>query len=141
MRDWNQWEYEESYKTVRGIAFGVSISLLIWLLLFLIYATTVKAYTNDEIADAIFWAEGGNNTNYPYGIRSVSCEGQQDCRKICINTIRNNRKRYEKYGFKRHDTYLKFLASRYAPSKADNDPTGLNRHWLRNVTYLLENPK
>ncbi len=31
--------------------------------------------------------------------------------------------------------YIRFLASRYAPERAKNDPLGLNAHWLENVVY------
>jgi hypothetical protein len=30
--------------------------------------------------------------------------------------------------------FLESLARRYCPVGADNDPTGLNKHWLKNVT-------
>lgn len=34
--------------------------------------------------------------------------------------------------------FLAYLHSRYAPVDAANDPTGLNRHWKRNVVRHLE---
>jgi hypothetical protein len=30
--------------------------------------------------------------------------------------------------------FLESLARRYCPVGADNDPNGLNKHWLKNVT-------
>jgi len=96
-------------------------------------------YTNDEIADAIYKSEGADLATYPYGIRSVKCEGLTECRQVCLNTIRNNRKRYVDYGHKKYDTYLEFLASRYAPVNAPNDPQELNKNWLKNVKWFLEN--
>jgi len=97
-------------------------------------------YTNEQIADAIYKAEGGSKAKKPYGILSIPCDGEESCRVICINTIRNNRKRYKDYGHKKYDTYLKFLASRYAPIGAENDPTNLNENWLKNVKYFLSHP-
>lgn len=98
---------------------------------------SVHAHTDKEIVRAIFLAEGGEKAQYPYGIRSVSCSTQDECRQICLNTIRNNRKRYAKYGYKDYSTYLEFLASRYAPIGAGNDPKNLNKNWLNNVRYFL----
>lgn len=95
-------------------------------------------YTDEEIADAIYLAEGGEKASVPYGILSVSCDTYERCRQICLNTIKNNRVRYKEWGYKTHDTYLQFLASRYAPIGAENDPTGLNKNWLRNVKYFLK---
>jgi len=31
-------------------------------------------------------------------------------------------------------TFIPLLGNRYCPVGADNDPTGLNRHWVKNVT-------
>ena len=88
-----------------------------------------------KLADAIFLAEGGFKTAYPYGIRSVNCVARSECRQICLNTIRNNRARWKTAG--KPGTYLEFLARRYAPLNSSNDPNGLNRHWLKNVSYFL----
>lgn len=96
-------------------------------------------YTNDQIADAIFLAEGGYKAQYLYGIRSVKYHGYKQARQICLNTIKNNRKRYKDYGYKKYNTYLEFLASRYAPLNCNNDPNNLNRYWLTNVRYFLTN--
>lgn len=95
-------------------------------------------YTNEQIANAIYKAEGGKRAKKPYGILSVKCEGEKECRQVCLNTIKNNRIRYKKHGQRKFGTYLAFLASRYCPVGAGNDPKGLNRHWLKNVTYFLE---
>lgn len=60
----------------------------------------------------------------------------------CRNTIINNVKRYEDKHQKSaytHDKslftieYLFFLASKYAPLGAANDPKDLNKNWLSNV--------
>jgi len=96
-----------------------------------------KNYSNEEICDAIYLAEGGEKTKYPYGIKSVKCSGEKECRKICINTVRNNKRRYREYGYKKYKTFLEFLASRYAPIGAKNDPKNLNKNWLKNVKYFL----
>jgi hypothetical protein len=94
-------------------------------------------YTNEQYADAIYLAEGGVNAKKPYGILSVKCETEQECRKICINTVRNNKRRFKSYGHNDYNRYIEFLASRYAPIGAKNDPQNLNRNWIKNVTYFL----
>ena len=95
-------------------------------------------YTDTEILWAIFWAEGGYKAEYYFGIRSIPYKDFNEAKQICLNTISNNRKRYADYGYKLYPTYLEFLASRYCPIGADNDPKGLNKNWLKNVLYYLQ---
>jgi len=95
-------------------------------------------WSDIEIADAIYLAEGGAKAKVPYGILSVKVKDEAEARQVCLNTIRNNRKRYADYGHKQYATYLEFLASRYCPIGAGNDPKGLNQNWLKNVKYFLE---
>ena len=95
-------------------------------------------YSNNEYVEAIYKAEGGKKAKKPYGILSVPCNTKKECRQICYNTVRNNKKRYKEYGHKQYDTYLEFLASRYAPVGASNDPTNLNKNWIKNVKYFLK---
>ena len=98
--------------------------------------TRCSAWSDEAIADAIYKAE--NSKTYPYGIVSIDTNGDEEyARKICLNTIRNNRKRFADYGYKQFDSYLEFLASRYCPIGASNDPTGLNVNWLGNVNWFL----
>ena len=92
-------------------------------------------YTNDEIADAVFKSEGGMKAQYWYGIRSVKYDSLEEARKICLNTIRNQRKRHSNHECS--FTYLECLANRYAPRNVTNDPNNLNRYWLKNVKYFL----
>lgn len=117
-------------------------TLLAFLLALVCSLVWAGDYTDTEIVNAIFLAEGGEKATYKYGIRSVKYKDEAEARQICYNTVRNNRKRYADYGYKEYPDYLSFLQSRYAPTKnCDNDPKGLNRHWLKNVKYFLENPK
>ena len=101
-----------------------------------------ESYAN-TIVNAIYWAEGGKNAKKPFGILSVKCDGYEDCRRICYNTVRNNWKRYAdlKPDKKRDILFLEYLASRYAPIGAENDPKGYNRNWMRNVEYFIDHPK
>ena len=111
--------------------------LLMWAMLYINIIIVQAEYTIIEIADAIYKAEGGEKSNFPYGIKSVKCEGKKECKRICLNTIRNNRERYTQYGYKKFNTFLEFLASRYCPIGASNDSKGLNKNWLKNVIYFL----
>lgn len=95
-----------------------------------------EVYDEDIIANAIYKAEGGTKAKKPYGILSVACEGEAHCRRICINTIRNNFVRYQ-IDNKGYKDFIEFLASRYAPVGAGNDPTNLNINWIKNVRYFI----
>jgi hypothetical protein len=90
----------------------------------------------NQVVDAIYLAEGGAKTRHPFGILSVKCDGYDECREVCYRTVRNNYHRWIKAG--RQGDYIQFLANRYCPVGADNDPKGLNRHWYGNVTRLIE---
>lgn len=87
-----------------------------------------------RLADAIYLAEGAKKASRPYGIFYKGCDWSNPayCRKICLNTLRNNYKRWNKAG--NPGTFLTFLASRYAPVSAHP----LNRFWLSNVRYFLQ---
>lgn len=100
-----------------------------------------EVYADDEIADAIFKAEGGEKAEFLYGIRSVSYKDEADARRICLNTIRDNRKRYTEYGHKEYPTFLEFLASRYAPTSGKDVSKyakKVNKNWIHNVRFFLE---
>lgn len=122
--------------------------LLIIFILFtsICYAQEVRTFTYNQLADAIYHAEGGSKADYLYGIRSVHYDSRQEARRICINTIRNNMRRFKErtHGSSNYEHYLPFLASRYCPttgkslSKAEKI---LNKHWLKNIKWFLNNPK
>ena len=95
------------------------------------------APTDEQIANAIYRAEGGARACVPYGILSVKVKDAADARRICLNTIRNNRRRWQAAG--RPGDYIDFLATRYAPIGAKNDPHGLNNNWAKNVKRFLKN--
>lgn len=97
-------------------------------------------YSDEEIVSAIYMAEGGSRAKWAYGIRSVQYKDKADAKRICLNTVRNNKKRYADYGHKQFRSFLEFLGSRYCPvvghlSKAERR---LNGHWVGNVRYYLE---
>ena len=81
----------------------------------------------DKLANAIYKAEGGANTRHPYGI--LAKFKHTTPRKACINTIKHAYRDWHGKG-----SFIAFLGARYAPIGALNDPQGLNRNWLKNVT-------
>lgn len=102
-------------------------------------------YTDEQIVNAIKLSEGKNSKGwYSYGIKSVRCETEKECRNICYRTVSNNRRRYKNYGYKRFNTFEGFLASRYCPvsgKNLSNDEKRLNQYWLSNVNWFLKHPK
>jgi len=112
----------------------IIVLLIVMLCSLMTKPAEIKDYSDDQIANAIYLAEGGEKAKVPFGILSVECEGYDACRRVCLNTIRNNRKRYADYGYKDYDTFLEFLWHRYCPPEAHP----LNKHWLKNVLYFLE---
>lgn len=90
-----------------------------------------------SIVSAIFIIEGGTNTHYPYGIKSIKTSNPK---QICINTVNNNCKRFEKeHGIVlydgRNEKFLDYLANRYCPPKSDK--TG-NKNWKKNIRKALK---
>jgi len=108
--------------------------------LLIFFGFTALAHPQDidveRLADAIWLAEGGLKAEYAYGIRSIKYNDIDHARQICINTIKNNIKRFQKQT--EYKDYLEFLASRYCPVGVENDPKGLNKNWLKNVRYYYE---
>lgn len=122
----------------------IKIAILLVLLWSLSLLVLVAGYAeidylnvrNEVIVDAIYIAEGGANTSYPYGIMSIDTNGDEKyARKICFNTVRNNKKRFLNQS--KYTDYIEFLGSRYAPIGAENDPTNLNKNWVKNVKFYI----
>lgn len=94
-------------------------------------AGAVREIYFGQIADAIYWTEGDIRARQAYGIETIDCFGHDDCRKIALNTIRNNFTRWQNSD--QSISYLDFLARRYCPPNS--------KVWLQNVRYFLDNPK
>lgn len=106
--------------------------ILCVLLLSLSVHAEIPAGYAEKVADAIYKVEGGKKAKVPYGILSVKVKNEEDARRICLNTIKNNWKRWEKKGSK--GNFLDFLANRYCPESAD--PVG-NRRWKKNIHAIM----
>ena len=108
------------------------LGIVIVLCLFVVFVGKgcAEEWTNDQIANAIYKAE--NSVKYPYGIKSIDTHGNKEyARKICLNTIRNNRVRFTKQS--EYTDFIEFLGSRYCPPAAHK----LNGFWVSNVRYFL----
>lgn len=125
--------------------FSASIIVLLFLTTLLLVCTGcgpayAKDYSDKEIVNAIYLAEGGKGATYPYGIRSIECETENKCRNICLRTVRNNRRRFEQYGHTKYSSFISFLGSRFCPVSGFNltkSERSLNKNWVRNVEYFL----
>jgi hypothetical protein len=95
--------------------------------------TSSHAVDVERLANAIYRAEGGKKAGYLYGIRSVDYDTPEEARRICINSICNNYKRWYKAG--QPGDFISFMGARYCPVGADND-NGSNQYWIRNVKYF-----
>jgi hypothetical protein len=99
------------------------------LALLLIGCGILPAYGQDvdveRLANAIYKAEGGAKTSHPYGI--LAHYKHTTPRQACINTIRHALRDFT------NGDFISFLGSRYCPVGAKNDPTGLNKNWIKNV--------
>jgi hypothetical protein len=87
----------------------------------------------DRMVQAIYQAEGGANTRYRYGIKSVKCATVNEARRVCRNSVVNNIKRWEQAG--KPKPFVAFMADRYCP--VASDPIGHDR-WIKNVTLIYE---
>ena len=79
---------------------------------------------------AIRYAENGKT--YQYGIIHKRCpKGYRHQAGWCAATVQKNWDRWVKAG--KRGEFVVFLGNRYCPVGADNDPNGLNKHWIGNV--------
>lgn len=88
-------------------------------------------FTDEQIVEAIRKAE--NSVKYPYSIKSIDTKGNKEyARQICLNSVRNGRKRWINAG-KPYDLIV-FIGLRYCPPSSHI----LNTHWVKNVKWFLK---
>lgn len=83
------------------------------------------AYTDEQIVRAIGKAE--NSKKFPYGVKSIKCQGNE-CRQICLNSVRNAKKRWQKAG--NPGDFIVFMGRRYSPPN-------INPNWVGLVKFFL----
>ena len=94
----------------------------------------------ESIVMAIYHAEGGRNTRYPFGIKSLKYENRTDrslsrhdwAKWIATNTVNNNKRRFKEY--RGNMSFIEFLGSKYCPVKEHK----LNVNWVGNVRSILQ---
>ena len=91
----------------------------------------------ERLSRAIYFAEGGAATRYPYGI--LSHYKTTTPKQACLNTIAHQWRNYVAAG--QRGDFVDFLSKTYAPLNAKNDPTGLNLNWAANVKSLMRGGK
>ncbi len=90
------------------------------------YGETIKV-NFEKLADIIYIIEGKELARQPYGIESIECDNEQACRRICINSIRNNKRRWIEA--EKPEGFLKFMAQRYCPPR--------QKRWVRMIKFYL----
>ena len=81
------------WEATKACMLAVIINAIFWTV-FAVVSHAEEYYTDEEIVNAIYQIEGGSNAKYPYGIRSIPCKTKSECRRICTNTVKNNRQRF-----------------------------------------------
>ena len=87
------------------------------------------------IVTAIRYAEnGGKGREYGILHKRVKLTYRSQA-GWCAATVQKNYDRWVKAG--KHGDFIEFLGRRYCPVGAKNDPRGLNRHWVKNVSHYV----
>jgi hypothetical protein len=97
-----------------------------------VYGTEIDV---EKLANSIKKAE--NSKSKPYGILRDYCKaGDIDgqCRKGCIQTINKRLKMWRSEG--EPGDFISYMSKSYCPIGASNDPKGLNKNWVKNVTHF-----
>jgi hypothetical protein len=80
---------------------------------------------------AIRLAEQGG-AGREFGVLSVPAPSYEDQARVAAQSIAANMQRAGVASIT--DEFWRVMGARWAPEGAANDPTGLNRHWVRNVS-------
>jgi len=84
---------------------------------------------------AIREAERGRK-GFEFGVvKAKDTDLKTQCKYAC-ETIKNNFQRFKEQ--ESEQDFIVFLGKRYAPIGAENDPNGLNQHWVHNVRWFYE---
>lgn len=86
-----------------------------------------------KICEAIRKAEGVRS-RYPYGIKSVKCEGINACRICCLRTIRHYYRDFIKTHRFTVKEFISYSAYRYV---ADGGGVG-EKNWIKNVEFYCK---
>lgn len=87
----------------------------------------------ERVVEAIYRAEGGRKTRHPYGVLSVK---SNDPRRTCYEVVNWRYAMWVTMPAPKPD-FITYLSRSYCPIGAKNDPRGLNRNWVKNVSYFM----
>lgn len=92
----------------------------------------------NRVVDAIWHAEGGTNTVYPYGVRLASGRRLQasEARERCLALVHGSLVRWAASG--KHGDPVRFISLSYCPVSDKRDVRHLNANWARNVRWFYE---
>lgn len=113
--------FGECGKAIKSIVVAISLASLFTL-------SSSASPSDEQIANAIRKTEGV----WTYGIKTITVTNEAHARRICLNTIRNNRVRWQRSGSS--GSFIEFLADRYCPKSVDL--VG-NANWKRNMNFFL----
>lgn len=100
------------------------------------YQMRMPAIEANALADAIWHAEGGRLTRFPYGIKSIHVRSEYDARTVCLNTINHWWRNWNLAG--KPGDFVAYLGDSYCPRAAD--PSG-HGYWIENVHWFLKHPR
>ena len=92
-----------------------------------------EVLNENKLCEAIYRSEGGNRTNYPYGIKSVSCATKMECKAVCIKTMRHYKKDFARHGGHGVKNFIKYASFRYVGLR---DRT--REAWEKNVNFYCK---
>lgn len=137
-RDLKRFYRRNGFKPCRdGYWRWVPVMLAVFMILSSAQAAPPPGFA-EKMADAIYAAEGGAKTRWPYGVKSIQPPaGTKDktawARRITINSANNNWRRWEAAG--KRESFVAFMARRWCPPSAD--PQG-HANWIKNVNAILK---
>lgn len=121
----------------------LKILFMLLLMLLLNTASFAAVDTNyvNKVVDAIYWAEGGAKTKYPYGIKTVKVANTAEARNRCTFLVSHCFDRWDNNG--RNGLFLETLQKTFCPTagRLSYNERRLNGYWLTNVRYFIANPK
>lgn len=111
----------------------------------IIAATAARKGVDPIALAAIRLAENGG-PGKEFGVLSVTAPTYQAQADVAAQSLKNSEARYrDTHGITPQDgaghytpDFWAFFAARWAPIDAANDPQGLNRYWLPNVTAFYQ---
>lgn len=92
-------------------------------------------YTDMQIVNAIYWAEGGDTTRFPYGIIHKEDLYNTTPKYACLRKVVEAREKWDQKG-----DFIDFLATQYSPVDDPTNFDGNNKYWPKNVKFFLEHP-